>query len=380
MTNDYLIATYPDRGLTFVAGEGNYLIDRDGNKYLDLGSNYGVSIFGYGLTNVSKALEQQLRRLINLHGSFRNDIRNTASKRLVERCGGKLSRVFFSNSGAEAIEAALKFACLATGKRHFIAMINGYHGKTLGALSATSGEKYRRPFLPLLWNFTHVNYGDLEAVQINITPETAAVIVEPVQGEGGIRLPPPEYLKSLQQLCETREVLLISDEIQSGVGRTGTFLAGEQFGINPDILCLGKGLAGGLPIGATLVTEKISQKIPVHIHTSTFGGNPLACAGIIAVLGELENGQILERVQNIGKHFLSELKQIRHREIIEARGLGLMLGLELRDSATPALKALQTERIIALPAGSNIVRFLPPYLISEKEVDQTIAILKKIFA
>jgi len=375
-----LIALYPNRGITFTKGDGVYLYDQNGEKYLDLGSNYGVNIFGYNHPSITKALQRQLNDLVNLHGSFNNQVRTRAAENLLKATTDRLSRIFFSNSGAEAIEAALKFARVATGKSHFIAMKNAYHGKTLGALSATDGDRYRNPFLPLLWNFTHVSFGDIEELQCSISSNTAAIMIEPVQGEGGIHVAPQEFFSQLQDICLRRNILLIVDEIQTGAGRTGTFLAGEQFGLKPDILCLGKGIAGGIPIGVTLVTKEISSKIPMHIHTSTFGGNPLACAGILAVLKELENGKIFDDVTELGRYFLDQLKSIANPKIIEVRGLGLMIGMELEENATPVLRALQQERIIAIPAGSNIVRFLPPLIIMKNELDKAISALKRIYS
>lgn len=382
-TNDsknYLIALYPNRGITFTKGNGVYLYDQNGETYLDLGSNYGVNIFGYNHPSITKALQRQLNNLVNLHCSFNNQVRTQAAENLLKATNGRLSRIFFSNSGAEAIEAALKFARVATGKSHFIAMKNAYHGKTLGALSATGGDRYRNPFLPLLWNFTHVSFGDIEELQCSISSNTAAIMIEPVQGEGGIHVAPQEFYSQLQDICLRRNILLIVDEIQTGGGRTGTFLAGQQFGLNPDILCLGKGIAGGIPIGVTLVTREISSKIPMLIHTSTFGGNPLACAGILAVLKELENGKVFDEVKELGRYFLDQLKSINTPKIIEVRGLGLMIGMELEENATPILRALQQDRIIALPAGSNIVRFLPPLTITKNELDKAISTLKRIYS
>lgn len=379
-SKNYLIALYPNRGITFTKGNGVYLYDQNGETYLDLGSNYGVNIFGYNHPSITKALQRQLNNLVNLHCSFNNHVRTQAAENLLKATSGRLSKIFFSNSGAEAIEAALKFARVATGKSHFIAMKNAYHGKTLGALSATGGDRYRNPFLPLLWNFTHVSLGDIEELQCSISSNTAAIMIEPVQGEGGIHVAPQEFYSQLQDICLRRNILLIVDEIQTGVGRTGTFLAGEQFGLKPDILCLGKGIAGGIPIGVTLVTREISSKIPMLIHTSTFGGNPLACAGILAVLKELENGKVFDEVKELGKYFLDQLKSINTPKIIEVRGLGLMIGMELEENATPVLRALQQDRIIALPAGSNIVRFLPPLTITKNELDKAISTLKRIYS
>ena len=379
-SKNVFVASYPNRGVTFIKGDGVYLFDQNGEKYLDLGSNYGVNIFGYNHPAITKALHQQLDKLVNLHGSFNSTVRSQAAEKLLEVTGGKLSKIFFSNSGAESTEAALKFAKVATGKSHFIAMKNSYHGKTLGALSATAGDKYRNPFLPLLWNFTHVNFGNIEELKSQITQNTGAIIIEPVQGEGGIYVAPHEFYSELQDICDKQNILLIVDEIQTGVGRTGSFLACEQFGLKPDILCLGKGLAGGIPIGVTLVTEEISNKIPVHIHTSTFGGNTLACAGVLAVLKELDNGKLFAEAKKMGKYFLDQLKSINNPKIIGVRGLGLMIGMELKDNATSILKALQQEKIIAIPAGSNIVRFLPPLIITKNELKRAVTTLKKILS
>ncbi len=376
---NYFVPSYPDRGVTFVGGDGANLIEKNGTKYLDFGSNYGVSIFGYNHPRIIRALEDQLHRLVSLHGSFGSDIREEAARALVERCGGKISRVFFSNSGSEAVEAALKFAKVATGKSHFIAFDRSYHGKTLGALSATSGEKYRQPFEPLLWRFTHIPMGDKKSLEEAVSEETSAIIIEPVQGEGGLHTAGPEYLGYLQTLCTKKNILLIADEIQCGTGRTGTFLASERNGLAPDIVCLGKGVAGGVPVGVTLVSESVAASIPFHVHTTTFGGNPLTSAGIVAVVKELEDGRVLQHVGDIGAYFLKELKTLTHPSIVGVRGSGLMLGMELRENVTPVLKALQEHRIIAIPAGSHIVRFLPPYIVTKEEIDTVILALKEIF-
>ncbi len=374
----FLIPTYPDRGISFERGERAYLIDGQGRRYLDLGSNYGINIFGYSHPRITDALVDQLGKLVNLHGSFSTDIRSLAARRLVEFCGRGLEKVYFANSGAEAVEAALKFARLATGKCHFVAMKNGYHGKTLGALSATGGEKYRQPFLPLLWEFSHVPFGDISGLSEILRPDTAALLVEPVQGEGGVRTAPAEYFAELQSLCRRKGILLIVDEIQTGAGRTGRFLAGELYGLRPDLLCLGKGIAGGIPIGVTIASREIAEAVPLHAHTSTFGGNPLAAAGILAVLDELSHPELLAEIRSLGEYFLQSLCELHYQEIVEARGIGLMLALELSQNTTPVLRALQQRRIIAIPAGSNIVRFLPPFIIKREEIDIACQALNEI--
>lgn len=388
----FCVDTYVNRGLTLVKGEGVYLLDPVGNKYLDLMSNYGVNLFGYGHEKITAALSNQLEKLTTLHGSFNNDVRAEAAKALVKRCGRGLKQVYFSNSGSEAIEAALKFAVLTTGKKKFVVATHGYHGKTLGALSATSGTRYKAAFAPLLWDFTAVEFGQLEALEKVLSSEISAVILEPVQGEGGIYPPPAGYLNQVSQLCRERGVLLIIDEIQTGCGRTGQFLASQEEVESYDIVCLGKGLAGGIPVGATLVSAQVAAKIPKHIHTSTFGGNPLAAAGILTTLDLLDE-ELLARVRELGAYFPHQLAGLvgEHPEqMVAVRGVGLMIGLEVGQVGETAankagkinrdqlLKALQDHRILAIPAGENVVRFLPPLIIEKSQLDQVVSTLKKI--
>jgi len=374
---NFTVNSYVNRGLTLTRGQGMYLYDDQETSYLDLMSNYGVNILGHSHPVISKALSEQLHQLTTLHNSFNHERIAVAAKSLVQRCGGNLSQVFFSNSGAEAIEAALKFAVLATGKNRFIVAEHGYHGKTLGALSATQGAKYQDPFLPLLWEFVPVEFGSIDALTTQLTPETAAVLLEPVQGEGGIYAPPNEYLTTVKKLCSERGILLILDEIQTGCGRTGTFLAAEPADIEYDIVCLGKGLAGGIPIGATVVSQAVGDTIPKHLHTSTFGGNPLACAGVLTVLELLDTSR-LEHVKNMGSYFLQELRSLQSTQIIEVRGVGLMIGIEVKSKRDQVLKQLQNNHILAIPAGQSVVRFLPPFIIQKEEVDQVVSALAKI--
>lgn len=375
----YLINTYPNRGLNLIFGKGVFLYNDKDEKYLDLMSNYGVNIFGHSQPFVSKSIIAQWKKLSTLHCSFTNDVRALAAEKLVERCGGGLDQVYFSNSGTEAIEAALKFAVLATGKKKFIAFRNGYHGKTLGALSATDGDKYREPFEPLLWNFEHINYNDIPSLEKVIDNDISALIIESIQGEGGIIVPDKGYLKRTREICNEHGTLLIIDEIQTGVGRTGFFLASQSEEISYDIVCLGKGLAGGIPIGATLVSNKISLKIPKLIHSSTFGGNPLACAGILAIL-ELLDEKMLTHIKNLGDYFTDQLKLIKSDLVKQIRGSGLMIGVELNDRRNEILKKLQQNNILAIPAGENVIRFLPPYVINKKQISFVVEKLKDILA
>lgn len=371
LQQQYTVNSYPDRQITLVRGEGVYLYDANAEKYLDMMSNYGVSIFGYNHPAITRSLLDQLQKLTVLHGSFNNDTRAIASEVLIKRCGDPYSKVYWANSGTEAIEAALKFAVLKTGKKKFIVCQNGYHGKTLGALSATSGEKYKTPFAPLLWKFVQIPFDDTNALEKAIDKDTAAFIVEPLQGEGGIIVSQNGYLTKVREICDKHGILLGIDEIQTGVGRTGTFLASRKEGVHADILCLGKGLAAGVPVGATVVVQTIADAIQKHMHTSTFGGNPFACAGVLATLGAL-NEQLLQKVDVLGRYFLAKLRSIKSENIVEARGKGFMIGVAVKEHRNKLLKLMQEKHILVIPAGENVVRFLPPFLITKTHIDKTV--------
>jgi acetylornithine/LysW-gamma-L-lysine aminotransferase len=373
----YVVNTYVNRGVTFVKGEGIYLYDENGQKYLDMMSNYGVNIFGHVHKEIAAKIIDQLKTLTTLHGSFNNDKRAEASELLIKRSGTSYQSVYWSNSGAEANEAALKFALLATGKKKIITCENSYHGKTLGALSVTAGDKYRKPFLPLLWEIVFIKYNDLAALEKTIDKNTAAFIVEPIQGEGGIYVPDKNYLTKVRKICNKHGVLLIVDEIQTGMGRTGSLLAIQKNNIEADILTLGKGLAGGIPVGATLVNERVGQAVFKGLHTSTFGGNPLACAGVIATLNHLDQ-QLFEHVSEMGLYFMEQLKSIKSANILAVRGEGLMIGIDVKENRNNLLKKLQEEKILAIPAGETVVRFLPPYIVEKKHIDLVIKVLKNI--
>lgn len=373
----YLLPLYPQRGLVITHGKGVYLYDQNGKKYLDMMSNYGVNILGYENRTINKAITNQLGKIADLHGSFTSDVRIEAAQKLIEICNIPNSQLYFSNSGAEAVEAALKFAVMATGKKKFIVMKNNYHGKTLGALSMMEGSKYQKPFLPLLWETISIPFDDVKSLKNVIDHEIAAVILEPIQGEGGIRVASNNYLRQVSTMCQKNGALLIFDEIQSGTGRSGTFLASEPSGVKPSIICLGKGLAGGLPIGMTIVDSNIAQKIVRGMHSSTFGGNPLTCAGIIATLEYLKKHDILEHVSKIGSYFIKQLSRIKSPHIKEVRGKGLMIGVEVDCPVTPILKKMQDNGVLVIPGGETGVRFLPPYIIEKKHVDIAVKIFEK---
>ncbi len=358
-------------------GEGAYLFTRDGTRYLDLMTNYGASLLGHGHPVVTAALTEQLSRLVSMHGSFGNDLRVRASLALADRLPIREAGLCWLNSGTEAIEAALKFARLATGRRRFVACAGGYHGKTLGALSVTHSAKYRAMFDGLSWPVDHVAFGSAAAVDAAISDDTAAVIVEPIQGESGIVVPPDGYLRQLREVCSARKVLLIVDEIQTGSGRTGVFTESEREGVEPDIICLGKGLAGGVPIGVTAVSPAVADRLARGVHTSTFGGNPLAAAGVLATLSVL-TVDLLARVDRLGRAWRDQLTSIGSDRVAEVRGRGLMIGVAVRGGRDQILKDLQKEGVLAIPAGDDVIRFLPALIVTEAQLADAAGVLQRV--
>jgi LysW-gamma-L-lysine/LysW-L-ornithine aminotransferase len=362
-----LLDLYPNRGVSFVRGEGVYLITRDGTRYLDFMTNYGTSLFGHGHPDIVEALAAQLGALAGLHGGFGSEVRSRASMALIERLPIPDARLCWCNSGTEAIEAAIKFAATASGRSRFVAMSGGYHGKTLGALSVTHAGKYRSSLERLLLPVTHAEFGSVASASAAIDGDTAAVIVEPVQGESGVVPAPPGYLQQLRELCSARGVLLVIDEIQTGCGRTGAFTVSEREGVVPDILCLGKGLAGGIPVGITAVRPEVGARLGRGVHTSTFGGNPLAAAGVLATL-KLLTPELLTRVESLGARFMAALALDAGPGVQQVRGRGLMVGASVRVPRDRVLKLLQDAKVLAIPAGDDVIRFLPPLTVAEPEL------------
>jgi len=376
----YMAKVYAKRPVVLCKGEGVYLWDLNGKKYLDFTGNYGVCILGYSHPEIVKAIKRQVEKLIPCHGSFYNDARAKFLERLFEIAPKGLSKAFLGNSGAEAVECAIKMARKYTGKPEIIAMMGGFHGKTMGALSATWKEKYRKPFQPLVPGFKHVPRYNIQKVREAITEKTAAVIAEPVQGEGGIIVPPEGFFQSLRELCDEKEVLLILDEVQTGMGRTGKMFACQHWGITPDILCIAKSIAGGLPLGATLAREDVASTLEVGEHTSTFGGNPVACAAASATIDVILKEKLPSRAEKLGGYFLNRLKEmkLKHKIIREARGLGLMIGLELKVEVLNVILEALKKGVLLLDAGRNVLRFLPPLIVTEKEIDEVVTVLDEI--
>jgi acetylornithine/LysW-gamma-L-lysine aminotransferase len=368
------IPLHASRGLTLVRGEGSYLWDDKDRRYLDLMTNYGVNLLGHAHAAVTDAIKLQASQLTNAHQSFDTPARQDFLETLGALLPPPLSRISFGNSGAEAIEAALKFARVATGRIGIVATHRAYHGRTFGALSATADAKYRDPFAPMLEGVRHIPFDDLEALDKVLDDSVAAVIVEPIQGEGGVRVPADGYLRGIRERCDARGILLICDEIQTGF-RTGSPFAFTREDIVPDILCLSKSIANGLPLGVTITTEAVSDRVPKGSHGSTFAGNPLVCAAGTATLRVLADETLHARAAETGIRFQQRVRGLRLPQIREVRGRGVMQAVELKKPATPVIKAMQEAGVLVLPAGGTVIRFLPSILILDDQLDEGIAAL-----
>lgn len=370
LEGQYTSGVYRKRPVLIVRGAGARVWDAQGREYVDCAAGHGVALVGHCHPQVVAAIREQAERLITCSEAFYNDRRAELQAELVALMPG-MERVFLCNSGTEAVEAAIKFARLATGRPGVVAARNGFHGRTMGALSATWRPEYRRPFEPLVPGFRHLPFNDAEALEAAVGPETAAVILEVVQGEGGVRPGDGAYLRRAQELCRERGALLIVDEVQTGLGRTGRMMACQHYGLEPDLVCLAKGLAGGLPMGAVLIGPRVGE-LPVGVHGSTFGGNPLSCAAALATLRVIQEESLPARAAASGEFFLSRLRRISSPLIRDIRGLGLMVGIELRRRGRPYLQDLAERGVLALPAGPTVLRFLPPLVISQEELERVV--------
>jgi acetylornithine/LysW-gamma-L-lysine aminotransferase len=359
---------YTKRPLTIVRGQGARLWDSAGNVYIDCVGGQGAGNLGHAHPEVAAAIAAQAATLISVPEMFYNDRRAQLMHKLLSIAPGGMERVFFCNSGAEANEAAFKFARLQTGRRGIVGAVRGFHGRTMGALSLTYEKKYREPFEPLVPDFSHVPYNDLAALEAAVNDQTAAVCLEVIQGEGGVRPGSAEFLQGAQRLCRERGALLIIDEVQTGFGRTGAMFASEHHGLAPDLLCLAKSIAGGVPMGAVLLGPRVGA-IPPAVHGSTFGGNALAMAASLAAIAALETDHLVDRAAELGTWFIERLRQIKSPLIREVRGRGLMVGVELKQKSAPYLQALMNQQhVLALPAGMTVMRFLPPLVIDQADL------------
>jgi len=356
---------WPRRELAIERGEGEFVWDEGGRKYIDFFNGPAVNLLGYGNEEVAEAISSQYRKLSNCYGMFYNSERAELCKRLAEISPGRLERTFLCNSGSEAVEAALKFARGGGERKEVVSVMGAFHGKTYGALGVTWNRKFRQ-FGPFP-NTRHVKYGDAGTMRDALSENTCAVILEPIQGENGVRVPPDGYLREAREITEENGVLLIVDEIQTGLGRTGRMFACEWEGVEPDIMVIGKGLAGGIPIGAMIAREEVCT-LPKKSHTSTLGGSPVACAAANTVLQIIEREGLVGRAGKVGDRLLDGLNQLDSKKIREVRGRGLMAALELREEAGPAVRELQNRGILVGASGRTTLRFLPALTIGEESI------------
>ena len=378
--DNYLGNLYQRFPINVSKGKGAIVWDVLGNEYIDCMGGYGVALIGHCNDRVVNAIKNQSEKLITCHMSIYNNVRLEFLEKMSKISPKKLSKIFFSNSGAESTEAALKFSRKFTGKSGIIAMSGGYHGKTFGALSVTHNEKYRKSFQPLLEGVKFVPYSNPSKIEESLDDSIGTVIIEPIQGETGIIVPSDGVLQQIRKICDQNNLVLIFDEIQTGLGRTGRMWAGEHWSTTPDIMCLAKGIAGGLPMGLTLCKPEIIDAMKVGEHSSTFAGNPLSCSAGIATIDSIIEEKLVENAAKVGNVFKNGLFQLKenHRIVRDVRGLGLMLALELRFDIKDILFDGIKEGLLMLYSGRNIIRLLPPLVLDEVKVAKTLSIMDKL--
>jgi acetylornithine/N-succinyldiaminopimelate aminotransferase len=386
VTQKYVANTYARFPIALVRGKGARVWDADGKEYLDFVAGIAVNCLGHNHPAVARAIRQQAAKLLHVSNLYHIQPQSELARELCKRSFA--DRVFFCNSGAEANEAAIKLARRygsewLGGKYEILSTYNSFHGRTLATLTATGQEKVRAGYDPLPTGFRQVPYSDLRAMEAAIDPKTtAAILVEPIQGEGGVVVPDRNYLAGLRELCDEREILLIFDEVQSGMGRTGKLFAYEHYGIEPDIMTLAKALGGGLPLGAMLAKEKVARSFVPGAHASTFGGNPLACNVGLAVLDTLTRGGALKNCVEMGRFLFDRLEEMqdRFRFIRDVRGQGLILGIELEQDASKIVEECLKSGLLINATAHKVLRFIPPLTIGRKEIEQGLAILEKVLA
>ena len=383
----HLIHTYNRYQIAFDHGQGVHLYDNDGKEYLDFCAGIAVFALGYGNESYNNALKSQIDKVIHTSNYYYTEPMAKAAKLLTEAAGMK--KVFFTNSGTEAIEGALKiakkFGYLKDGRNdhEVIAMEHSFHGRSMGALSVTGNAKYREAFGPLIPGIRFATYNDIDSVKALVNDRTSAIILETVQGEGGIRPAEKAFIEEIRRICDENDLLLILDEIQCGMGRTGTMFAFEQYGVKPDVLTVAKAVGCGIPLGGFLVNDKTEEILVAGDHGSTYGGNPLACAACVNVLEQFKELNLLAHVKEVGDYLYEALEALKKElpSIVDHRGMGLMQGIELSEDvkAADVVKKAHENGLILITAGSNVIRFIPPLIIEKEHVDRMIDILKKCF-
>jgi acetylornithine/N-succinyldiaminopimelate aminotransferase len=378
MDSKYVMHTYGRHQLALVKGEGTLVWDAEGKSYIDCVAGIAVNNIGHTNPQVAEAICNQAKKLIHTSNLYYTEEQVTLAKLLIDV--SPHDKAFFCNSGAEANEGAIKLARKHTGKGEIIAMENSFHGRTITTITATGQKKYQKGFEPLTPGFKHVPYCDVNAVSKSINNNTAAVLVEPIQGEGGIIVPPNNYLKELKELCEDNDVLLIFDEVQTGFGRTGEMFASQTFGVTPDISTLAKAIAGGFPMGAVLANNDVAETFQPGDHAATFGGNPLACAAAKASINFIINEKLVEKSKDNGLYFMQKLNKIKenHEIVNDVRGKGLMIGVELSIECGKLVEKLLEKGIIVNCAAGNVLRFVPPLIITRNQIDTVSSVLDDV--
>ncbi len=386
MNNQYVFNTYGRTPIMLVDGEGSRVRDSAGRQYLDFIAGLAACSLGHGHPGLALAISEQAKRLIHVSNLFYIESQINLARLLVENSFA--DKVFFCNSGAEANEGAIKLARKYFHDRgeheryHIITMENSFHGRTLATLAATGQTKYRNGFEPHMPGFLHVPFGDMKALERVVSGATAAVLLEPIQGEGGVRMPPGNFLREIRALCDNWGCLLILDEIQTGMGRTGKLFAYEHFGMKPDIMTLAKGIAGGVPMGALLAIEEVASALVPGTHATTFGGNPLASAAGLTVMQEIISKGFLERVESLGNRLRLRLEELaaRHEVIREVRGLGLMQAIDLRRPGAGLAAAMREAGVLVNCTSETVLRFLPPLIVTSEEIDEMVGILDSVLS
>ena len=378
--DNHLATLYQRFPVNLARGKGARVWDTAGKEYIDCMGGYGVALVGHCNDRVVNAIKKQADTLITAHMSVYNETRLKFMDKMATIAPTGLSKMFFTNSGAESVEAALKFARKYSGKPGVIAMNGGYHGKTFGALSVTYNEKYRKSFMPLLDGVKFAPYSDPAKLEEAIDDTIGAVILEPIQGETGIIVPPDDLLPKIREICNRRNLVLIYDEIQAGLGRTGKMWAGQNWNTTPDIMCLAKGIAGGIPMGLVLAKPEVMDAMKLGEHSSTFGGSPIACAAGTATLEALTDDKLVENAAKVGKYFKENLNRLKekHKIVREVRGLGMMLAVELRFEVKDVLFDGIRNGLLMLYSGRNIIRLLPPLVMDETTVSRAVDIMDAV--
>lgn len=375
--DDYFINTFTRQPIVLDYGQGVKVTDIDGNEYIDMFAGIAVNALGHNHPKLVSAIQKQAEKLIHVSSIYYNEPALTYAKKLIDKTD--FDRIFYSNSGAEANEGAIKLAVKYTGKSEIISTVDSFHGRTLTTLAATGHEEYHEPFKALLpEGFINVEYNNIEAIKDAISQNTAAIIIEPVQGEGGVNVPDRQYFKEIEKICRENSIVLIVDEVQTGFGRCGSLFAHELYDIKPDIMTMAKGIGGGVPMGAILASEEVASAFVPGDHGTTFGGGPLVCAAANAVLDVIYEDNLLEHVREVGDYFIAKLKEIDSDLIEDVRGVGLMVGVELKVKGAEYVDKLREKGFLINCTADKVLRFVPPLIITKSEIDEFVNALSEV--